>query len=270
MLLALLLQGWTVETVGDAQWHSDLAVDADGVPHVVMARLGSVVYARRGEEGWIEETVADKLGFSAPPVALALDAKGVPLIAYVHEGVVAGRREKRGWKLGAVAKDCPSALAIAADLKGKPIVRFDDGIGGVLPTGEVARLRDGRVWLGEKELTTHADAFIPPSVADGRVLIGHEIGVSKMLRLYGAETEDVVEAAFDGAALGDRDHAIYWTEGGALSLAERVDGKWKTSTIVEKGARQAHVAVDPAGAVHVVYYEGDEEGGALRYAVRAN
>lgn len=80
--------GWTVETVDPrliTARHVTLALDSTQRPHVAYYAIGTLHYARRGEEGWSVEVV-DAGGDKGRFASLAVDSRDRPHVAYQDVG----------------------------------------------------------------------------------------------------------------------------------------------------------------------------------------
>ena len=117
---------WTVETIATGRFRPDLALSADGTPHVAFVdeEVGNAMayHAVRGASGWQVTTVHATEWMIKSQAGIALDANGVPIIAAPGIGRtgiwVAQANGTGGWIIEDLASDRksisgPLALAIA-------------------------------------------------------------------------------------------------------------------------------------------------------------
>lgn len=148
---------WTRETVaaqGDAGKYSSLSLDRRGRPHISFfqersASSGTIRYATKRNGKWTIEDVGTLTAFEGGMTgarrnsSLALDAKGVPRIAYSDKKVLRlATRTASGWKAetvaSAAARPLGQLVSLALDGRGRPHLSFYEvtGTAGILE-GEV-------------------------------------------------------------------------------------------------------------------------------------
>ena len=152
---ALEGQEWRLETVlseGDAGKFSSLAFDAAGRPHISFFEQGSetagrILYAVRDGGGWTIEEIGTLeqvlLGMNGARrnSSLALDAAGVPHVAFSDQGVLRyAVRSESGWKVEDVAsageRPLGQLVSLRLDEAGGPHLAFYEVTG----TGPLAGL----------------------------------------------------------------------------------------------------------------------------------
>lgn len=148
---------WTRETVatqGDAGKYSSLSLDARGRPHISFfqersASSGTIRYATKRNGKWAIEDVGALTAFEGGMTgarrnsSLALDAKGVPHVAYSDKKVLRlATRTASGWKsetiATAAARPLGQLVSLALDKSGRPHLSFYEvtGTAGILE-GEI-------------------------------------------------------------------------------------------------------------------------------------
>ncbi len=147
---------WTLETIasdGDVGKFSSLQIDAEGRPHITFyddlsGSTGRVLYAVREAESWTVEEIATlddvRLGMTGARrnSSLALDAGGVPHVAFSDQGTVKyATRTDSGWDIVEVATagDRPFSqlVSLKVDMAGIPHLAFveltrSDPLGGLI------------------------------------------------------------------------------------------------------------------------------------------
>jgi len=162
------------EPIGEVVFYADLAVDAEGRPHVAYAtRGGGLQYAVREPGGWRTETAVE----GGARLALAVDGDGAPHLAFLRDGVQYAVRGRRGWDVRAVgdaeALDYPAWVDLAVDRRGRPTIAVDSGW---IASG--ARLRWERFLPdGDDDVdfnSNHADGSALALDAEGRPHLAYE------------------------------------------------------------------------------------------------
>lgn len=230
-----------------AEFYSDvtgIAVDGNGVHHVVWTEQGSVVYANNAKGAFSEpETISDEDAIGA---SVALAADGTPWIAFYEQTggttetdvatpiVRVATPEENGWAAETAAEasvSWPEARTAIAFSRDQPLVAYGSEERTLVAT------RSGDLWRSEE-----ADA-------DG----GFGVSVS-------------VDA--DG-----NPHLAYSNLSGQVRHAHSIDGgPWEASVVgssalspTEHGVAGPSIAVDAEGVHHVAW----EEGSGISYANNA-
>jgi len=268
------------EPIGEMTFYADLAVDADGRPHVAFSPFGypaDLQYAVRRAGGWRTETIAD----GGSRLALALDPDGAPHVAYVKDGVQYAVRGRRGWDVRAVGDraelDHPAWVDLAIDGRGRPTIAVNTGW---IVSG--ARLRRERFLEDGDEVdfnSNHADGSALALDAEGRPHLAYERRFDTEYARPGGgagwehwPVDDLVGVPSltigpDGAPrlLGTRRDP----EGKDAVFAVLEGGEWRVERVgrIENDASVPAVptmALGPSGDPHVVFHSGR----SLRHATR--
>lgn len=132
MLASFDGSAWSIEAVateGTVGKFSSLAFDADGRPHIVFFEEGNgnggrVMYAVRDENGWTLEAVGEltdvRQGMTGARriTSVALDAQGVPHVAFSDVGVISyATRTESGWKVEEIVSAGDRVLGQLVSLK---------------------------------------------------------------------------------------------------------------------------------------------------------
>lgn len=130
---------WADELVsgtGDPSWSANLQLDPDGQPHVAFPAAGTaVMYAMRSGGTWVIEEVAGDPSISRVP--LAIDADGVPHVAYFQEDtddLFYAVRGAGGWIEETVDTEGEVGWepCMALDGAGTAHIAYEDRVNGVL------------------------------------------------------------------------------------------------------------------------------------------
>ncbi len=236
----LMQDAWTRGPVAEEQdldeaSETAIAVDADGVHHVVWTAGGQVLYSSNAEGDFAEEpeVVTD---VEAVGLSIAADEGGIPMIAFqTSEGAAEG----------------PASLVRLATLEGAWTVET------------VAEASTPEDPAGTAVLVT-TDAPVVAFGSDGETLVASRQGARWI-----SETVDVdggvgVSGAIDADG---NPHLAYQTAGGGVKHAHSIDGgPWEVSD-VGSGATgsPASIAVDADGVHHVAWQNAE----GLAYASNA-
>lgn len=162
---------WTVETIATDRFRPDLAVAADGTPHVAFVdeETGNAMayHAVRGAGGWEVATVNPTDWFSESEVGIALTDGDLPVVAGIHSdrtGVwLAADDGAGGWTVEDLAPEryVTGRLALAVGAAGIAIAFKDDS-----QTAVAWRAADGDAWSIE-DASHHDSDGDPIGVAVG-------------------------------------------------------------------------------------------------------
>ena len=252
---------WTAETLASlegatAGFEAELALGADGVPHVAFARpesggQTSIVHASRQGQSW-QTDVAETAALLGPQVAIALSANGVQL-AYrdgtpgsnQRAGLVLATGMGATWNFEVVG---PAALtdtsvggssAIALDPQGTPWVMYE------ARTLQGLSLRQSRFTEGSWNA-----ADVDASLTTGTGYLYPSLAIDSAGRPH---------VAYSDPAAGDLKYA-YWT-----------GSEWKIESIDVQGDTGwgPSLALDAQDRPHIAYLDrsaGGANNAALRYA----
>ena len=233
---------WTDEELEDSTeiWAFDLAVDADGTPHVCMAGDG-LMLRERSAKGWTAETVAEILPSSC---ALAVGEEG-----YVH--------------------------ILAADESANPIVaRYYTNWSGSWVSRAIQSYSYSPLWgwAGFDSLDVAVDETGMPQFAHHAWVAGLEI-VDFYLAHAAFDNGNVVRWSDNGdsdldrleLALDDGGHALIFGGGHALRLWTNASGDWVETVLADPAASGVSVQQNGTDGYLVAYV--DEDSSTLRAGV---
>jgi len=215
---------WVTETVdhfGDAGAENDLALDADGHPHI-MYMVQDVVrptmrYAYWTGQTWITETTPMTPLYHS--LSLALDPSGAPHVAYEYQSLgYHVQRTAAGWISETVPGYFTGRPSLALDSAGNPHLAHDD----------YGRLQYTS-WNGSAWVTTTVTRLDTTSV-------------SLVL-----DAQDNPHLAYGGGS------SIY--VGAQLLYTSWTGSTWVTQTVDSQfgSGWRTSVALDPSGAPHIIY-----------------
>jgi len=273
---------------GNVGFHSSLAIDAQGRPHVSYRDLDAhaLAYATRTQSGWLSETVdggpTHDVGLHS---TIAVDAAGNPRILYydvTHMGLALAEWTGSVWGIDSLRGYAPTA-SMALDAAGNPHVCFYDNEDFGLRYAH----RSGDAWEIETVTTATTWEAGPTSIAlapDGSPciaagvpteLIGFGTGRVRFARRSGSGW--VVEPVDSLAGVGEHcalaidangDPHVSYTAGDRddLRYARRQGDTWVVTTVDSIGivGEYPRVVVDAAGDPIISYF--DRTNQAIRIA----
>ncbi|MBL4849621.1 MAG: hypothetical protein JKY65_29170 [Planctomycetes bacterium] len=206
-------QGWVTQELGQCAFYNRIVVDAEGRPHVAIAGASGLYVGKEGSEGWTWETVAGGANWlGGPRMDLALDASGVPSLAYyLAEKVFYATRKDDKWSSLAVGESegQPQWVDMTFDAEGKAHI--------------LVHAKKLQLALPKKK------GFSLSEVSSGTE--GPGSGRALVVDLKGTP------------------HVVYEKDG-QLFHAQRLRKKW-TETSLGKCTSTPSIAVDSAGRLHV-------------------
>ncbi len=265
-------------TPNDAGAFSSLAVDAAGNLHVayVEQASGALRYIERVGGAWSSSTTVDAGPGVSSHTSIALDAAGVPSIAYFKNGLRYARLNALGgstWTLQAIdagaAAGRGNALAIDAG-GGARVAYVDEGAGSlkyaVLFAGAWSTQTVDASGTVGPDVSLALDGAMNPAVAYGDTAGAGSLryasfagGIWSLQTAAGSiGASPAPSLALDGSG---RPTIAY--QNGGLSLAAMTGGGWTTTSLDPGAGGSPSLALDGAGAAHVAYF--DAAGSALKY-----
>lgn len=259
---------------------ASLALDAQGLARVsyvsgVYQDQGILKYAEETPTGWTIE-VADPVKSTAQ-TALALDTLGNPVIAYTKtDGELrVATRGPTGWVSSEIAHANVVALDLAVDAADHPRIAYIawDGSSYVLRLASF----DGTTWSSEQitqvasqgiefgvelliDRSGHAEMVFPVlEPVQGLAFAHHTRSGWQVQRV---STGDLWQPSATVDEAGTVYVVFYDATQGALRYGRRVDGRWHLRTLADSSSpwvrigREASIALDSHGVVHVSYYVG--------------
>jgi hypothetical protein len=261
-------------------FYPSLVVGGGGEAHLAYYYVSSsdgagVGYSHRVGGGWTTEVVAPEISSS---VSLALDASGIPHVAYVTAASPTVRYASLAggvWTSEDVdlPTDQSGDLSLAFDATGVPHVAYPWG--GTLrhawkPAGAAT-------WSTETIDAALGTSGYPGTSlrfdAQGRAAVSYHRGTQLVfaLREPGGWSQGVIPgAAYVGTSLAFDAAGRAWiasTSGSGVQLAHEQGGTWLTEIVDPGGGGEVTLRFDGAGAAHLSWYGGTD--GSLHYARRA-
>lgn len=217
-----------------------IAVDPDGIHHIVWTEGGNLRYANNSEGAFSEpETIAEGTGASGPSIAVGAD--GVPLVAFYEQAGGGGADAETPLVRGATRADGGWAVETAAEASPGEPASTAIGLAGDTPV--VAYGSEGRTLLARRS----ADIWESEEAdADGGLGVGMSIDA------------------------GGNPHLAYYNGSGQVRHAHSIDGgPWETSVVgptdlpsEDDEAGGPSIVVDAEGVHHVAW----EDAEAISYA----
>lgn len=240
---------WRIETIDGpgAGWHSSIALDLQGVPHVAYYEPsgGNLKYARRDPaSGWVIQTVDEEGAVGRMP-SIQLDRLNRPHISYhdtTHDDLKYARWTGDTWQI--------------------EVVDSDDAVGDYT---DLALDTLGRAHISYFHLKNANDADY------GNLKYAHFDGAQ--WRIETVDAEGLVgwftSIAVDGE---NRPHISYAEERPSwdVKYAHLTDDGWlieRVETVGETGDFRTSIAIDLYDRPHMTFYESSQ--GALRYTYRS-
>jgi plastocyanin len=267
----------------DAESETAIAVDADGVHHVVWSTPDAVLYSSNAEGEFAEEP-EDIAPGDVTGLSVAVDARGTPIIAFQtaldsFEGPASLIRivtpSATDWKLQTVAEasapEDPAGTAVLVTSDG-PVVAFgSDG-------QTVVASRQGDRWVSETvdpdggvgvagAVDADGNPHLAYLTAGGDVKHAHSIEGSpwELSNVGSGATGSPASIAVDAEGV----HPVAWQTGDGLGYAGNASGDFAeeelpASTAAGTGPR---IGVGPDGTVYVAFR--DEADTEVQMAVRS-
>ncbi len=241
---------WQMETVavrGDSGLAPDLAMDANGLPHVSYVEHFPrkdgpdyrLMYARWDGLVWHTNQVATLIGV-IEHTSIALDQANLPYIAYLDDqALTVTYRAGNSWQKDVVDSDADRWHDMVIDSSGVVQILYQDLVAGD-PDFYLSHATGEPGFWSAIAIEAIGSFFNPggPAVALG--------------------PGDVLNVAYMDTNPDDSNAVKY----------ARFDGGWSSETIVDglvAATRNPAIAVDAAGSAHIVYRD---DGSALHYAYR--
>jgi plastocyanin len=270
---------WTRGPVADDQQEmteedgTAIALDQEGVHHVVWTAGGQVLYSTNAEGEFQEEPEVVVEAQSAVGVSIGTDEQGEPIIAYVDELTEAegpaalvrvATRAAKGWEVETAAEAGPGdpvSTAVASP-GGEALVAY-----GSEGATQVAR-RGGARWTSE---VVDPDGGLGVSLgldADGNPHLAYlnEVGAVKHAHQAGEgwEVSDVGDGAQESPASIAVDqegiHHVVWQTADGLAYASNAEGDFAEEELPPStaGGARPRVGAGAEGAVYVAWYDAEE------------
>lgn len=264
---------WYTETIQGGGFVGDyirLAVDTEGIPHVVYFDYGNffVIYATRVDGAWTTEVIAAEV-FAATDMDIAVDAQGTPHVSYhaytgigIDELRYAVRTGPGSWSVEDVDPtndDVGKYNSIAIDSQGRPCIAYynetlADLKYAVKTGGWSIEIADG-TWGLYADLALdssdrpHIVYFSPPPT---ELLYITKIGSSWIV-----ETVGTTGADYNGIALDPAGNPVLLSRsGGYLNVYTRETGSFvNIGAFATTADIDGALAIDNQGTVHVFYQD---------------
>jgi plastocyanin len=237
---SVVAEGLAVDRSTDA---TAIAVDADGVHHIVWTEAGSLWYANNAEGTFSEpDTIVEGTGASGPSIGVG--ANRVPFVAFYEQAGGEQPQVETQLVRAALATEGGWAVETAAEASPGEPARTAIGLAGDIPL--VAYGSEGRTLLARR-----AGALWQSEEADPDGGLGVSMSIDA-----------------DG-----NPHLAYYSETGQVRHAHSIDGgAWETSVVGSTGLSPQgeevagpSIVVDPEGVHHVAW----EEAAGVSYANNA-